>query len=368
MSEVETDAEDHRRAAAPAHRRGGASSQAARLEVDKVLALFYDPYSVRRCRTSCRPSADGGRARAALKRRRGRRCERAETGGRAGAEAQGDADAQPRAPAAFRPGRAEGPPRHPGQPRAARQDLRPGGPTGAAVGDMNITVGGDIDVTKDAGRAAHAHWDRSTPCAGTYQFQGRRFDLVRGGTVRFTGEPQINPHPRRDRDHGLIPNTGVEARVQITGTLEAPQLKLDEHSAARRVRHPRADRLQPAGQRAGHRRARLAGGDGGRDRRAASSRRRSASRSAARSTSISSRSRRPADDRRRGAGDDRRPAGRRPRVLQAAPAVRRAHDHRVHARVSARRLPAPAGHRRARNDGRRPTASASAASSAPASI
>jgi translocation and assembly module TamB len=60
---------------------------------------------------------------------------------------------------------------------------------------------------------------------GTYEFQGRRFDLVRGGTLRFTGDTGINPlldvTARR-----VIPNTGVEARVHIRGTVEAPELEL----------------------------------------------------------------------------------------------------------------------------------------------
>ena len=42
----------------------------------------------------------------------------------------------------------------------------------------------------------------------------------RGGTLRFLGEPQPNPAPRRDRD-GTIPNTGVEARVRISGNGES---------------------------------------------------------------------------------------------------------------------------------------------------
>ena len=60
---------------------------------------------------------------------------------------------------------------------------------------------------------------------GTYEFQGRRFDLVRDGTIRFTGTPRST----RLLDISAtrtIPNTGVEARVHITGTAQAPQLTL----------------------------------------------------------------------------------------------------------------------------------------------
>jgi translocation and assembly module TamB len=49
---------------------------------------------------------------------------------------------------------------------------------------------------------------------------------VRDGTIRFDGGAKLNPilnvTARR-----LIPNTGVEARVRITGTVDAPQLKLE---------------------------------------------------------------------------------------------------------------------------------------------
>ena len=104
------------------------------------------------------------------------------------------------------------------------KSLRPGGPTGTSLGDLNITVGGDIDITKDADAPVILLGSVDT-VRGTYQFQGRRFDLVRGGTVRFTGEPKINPllDVTATRE---IPNTGVEARVHITGSVRSPELEL----------------------------------------------------------------------------------------------------------------------------------------------
>jgi translocation and assembly module TamB len=60
---------------------------------------------------------------------------------------------------------------------------------------------------------------------GTYEFQGRRFDLVRGGTLRFLGEPAINPVLDINASR-LIPNTGVTANVRVTGTTWFPQLAL----------------------------------------------------------------------------------------------------------------------------------------------
>jgi translocation and assembly module TamB len=60
---------------------------------------------------------------------------------------------------------------------------------------------------------------------GTYEFQGRRFDLEHGGTLRFIGDPQINPFLDIAATR-QIPNTGVTARVHITGSARTPELAL----------------------------------------------------------------------------------------------------------------------------------------------
>ena len=103
-------------------------------------------------------------------------------------------------------------------------DLRPGGPTAAKIGNVNATVGADLQVQKDPGGPVLLRGTANT-VRGFYEFQGRRFELVRDGTVKFLGLPQINPDV--DVTAGrLIPNTGVLARVHITGTLRAPELTL----------------------------------------------------------------------------------------------------------------------------------------------
>ncbi len=104
------------------------------------------------------------------------------------------------------------------------KDLRPSGPTGSALGDLNITVGGDVRVRKDPSAPITLLGTVNT-VRGTYGFQGRRFDLVRDGTIRFIGTPSINPILDITATR-KIPNTGVEARVHITGTPSAPQLEL----------------------------------------------------------------------------------------------------------------------------------------------
>ncbi len=70
-------------------------------------------------------------------------------------------------------------------------DLRsPGTPIG--LGSLNVTLGGDLTVHK-------APWDQPrlygdvTTIRGNYDFQGRRFEILRDGRVRFEGTDGINP-------------------------------------------------------------------------------------------------------------------------------------------------------------------------------
>ena len=60
---------------------------------------------------------------------------------------------------------------------------------------------------------------------GTYDFQGRRFDILRDGTVRFAGEALNELDPILDlRTRRLI--SGVEARVNVRGTMKVPEIEL----------------------------------------------------------------------------------------------------------------------------------------------
>jgi autotransporter translocation and assembly factor TamB len=203
---------------------GDVRLEAARLEVDKILALFYDPYSVKALPdvvSAERTVEESGSAQEATR------------------QALSNAQQSAAPPGAAAAAAADVPP-PPGGPMASvaldvhlripenlvlrGKDLRPGGPTGAALGNINITVGGDVKIEKAPDEPVLLLGTVDT-VRGTYEFQGRRFDLVRGGTVRFTGEPQINPFLDVSATR-KIPNTGVEARVHITGTVKAPQLKL----------------------------------------------------------------------------------------------------------------------------------------------
>jgi translocation and assembly module TamB len=53
----------------------------------------------------------------------------------------------------------------------------------------------------------------------------RRFEILRDGSVRFDNQPLTDMDPRLDiRTRRLI--QGVEARVNVTGTLKQPEIKL----------------------------------------------------------------------------------------------------------------------------------------------
>jgi autotransporter translocation and assembly factor TamB len=220
---------------------GSVKLQAARLEVDKILAMFYDPYAVTAIPDDAAPStapASGTGAEDATR----QSLSQASSGSippasptPAPAAAPGTAAATSGAPAAtadepaassgaFAPVRMNVKLTVPENLVLRGKGIRPGGPSGPAVGDLNITVGGDIDITKEPDAPLILLGQVDT-VRGTYQFQGRRFDLVRGGTVRFTGEEEINPLLDVTATR-LIPNTGVEARVHITGSVKAPELEL----------------------------------------------------------------------------------------------------------------------------------------------
>ena len=58
---------------------------------------------------------------------------------------------------------------------------------------------------------------------GTYDFQGRRFEILRDGTIRFEASIRLNPTLDL-RTRRLI--QGVEARVNVRGTLQKPEIDL----------------------------------------------------------------------------------------------------------------------------------------------
>ena len=204
--------------------KGTVRLEAARLEVDKILTLFYDPYSVEELPpvVSAERSVEGSGSAAEATESALRRAQ--STAAVPGTKAQAEAGTAPAPGGAFAPVELDMRLVVPDNLVLRGKKLRPGGPTGASLGDMNITVGGDIQVVKPANGQVLLLGEVRT-VRGTYEFQGRRFDLARGGTLRFMGEPQPNPALDVTATR-VIPNTGVEARVRIQGTAKAPQLSL----------------------------------------------------------------------------------------------------------------------------------------------
>ena len=197
--------------------------EAGRIEVDRVMTLFYDPYATESLPevVSAERQVEGSGSAEEATREALRRAE--VSAAPPGAEtAKG---IEPPAPTGvFDAVELDVNLRLPENVVLRGKDIRPGGPTGAALGDINITIGGDLNVRKAPGDTVRLVGSVET-VRGTYQFQGRRFDLVRGGTIRFVGESEINPFLDVSATR-LIPNTGVEARVHITGTVKAPELEL----------------------------------------------------------------------------------------------------------------------------------------------
>jgi len=100
-------------------------------------------------------------------------------------------------------------------------DLKsPGSPIG--LGALNITLGGDVWVTK-------APWDQVrlvgvvNTVRGTYDFQGRRFTILRDGTVRFEGLDDLNPELDIRAERVI---QAVTANVNVRGTVKDPEIVL----------------------------------------------------------------------------------------------------------------------------------------------
>lgn len=101
----------------------------------------------------------------------------------------------------------------------------PGAPV--SLGALNVTLGGDLRATKSPGKSIELVGPVNT-IRGTYDFQGRRFEILRDGTVRFAGDSLDELNPILDlRTRRLI--QGVEARVNIGGTLTQPDIVLSSN-------------------------------------------------------------------------------------------------------------------------------------------
>lgn len=100
-------------------------------------------------------------------------------------------------------------------------DLRaPDAPIG--LGALNVTLGGDVVVHK-------APWDQPrvygivNTVRGTYDFQGRRFTILRDGTVRFEGLDTLDPTLDLRTERVI---KAVTAKVNVRGPVSHPEIVL----------------------------------------------------------------------------------------------------------------------------------------------
>jgi autotransporter translocation and assembly factor TamB len=102
-------------------------------------------------------------------------------------------------------------------------DLKTGtGPIG--LGKMNITLGGDLNVAASPTKPITLVGKVNT-VRGFYDFQGRRFTILRDGTVQFQGDSITSLDPALD----VIGERMIQAvtvRVNVHGRLRQPQIEL----------------------------------------------------------------------------------------------------------------------------------------------
>ena len=98
-------------------------------------------------------------------------------------------------------------------------DIRPANAP-IEIGSMVVTVGGAVKVEKAPGGRPRLLGEVNT-IRGNYSFQGRRFDIMREGRIRFDGSEDLDPTldllARR-----II--SGVETFVRVRGTMRQPEL------------------------------------------------------------------------------------------------------------------------------------------------
>jgi autotransporter translocation and assembly factor TamB len=92
----------------------------------------------------------------------------------------------------------------------------------AGLGDISIVVGGDFRVQKERRRPTTLVGTITT-VRGSYEYYGRRFEILRDGRIQFQGGREIDPAldvtARR-----IIEPSGVETRIRVQGTAREPKL------------------------------------------------------------------------------------------------------------------------------------------------
>ena len=87
---------------------------------------------------------------------------------------------------------------------------------------MNVTVGGELQIRKAPGGEPDVI-GTVTVVRGFYDFQGRRFEVLRDSQIRFQGARPIDPALQVDAQRVI---SGVTAIVNIRGTARQPLVQL----------------------------------------------------------------------------------------------------------------------------------------------
>ena len=93
------------------------------------------------------------------------------------------------------------------------------------VGDMNVYVGGAVTMEKRPGGTLQLVGEVNT-VRGSYAFQGRRFDILRDGRIRFQGTDVIDPLLDLTASRVI---SGVEAFVHVRGSMLQPELSFSSN-------------------------------------------------------------------------------------------------------------------------------------------
>jgi TamB, inner membrane protein subunit of TAM complex len=107
----------------------------------------------------------------------------------------------------------------PGNLTLRGDDIRTSGGSGD-FGDVNVTVGGALQVRKATGERLRLIGELNT-IRGSYTFQGRRFEILRDGRIRFGGTEEIDPLLDLQARRVI---SGVETFVRLQGTMRQPEL------------------------------------------------------------------------------------------------------------------------------------------------
>ena len=93
------------------------------------------------------------------------------------------------------------------------------------VGDMNAYVGGAVSLAKAPGGRLRIIGEVNT-VRGSYSFQGRRFEIMRDGRIRFSGTEVIDPVLDLTAQRVI---SGIETFVHVRGSMLRPELSFSSN-------------------------------------------------------------------------------------------------------------------------------------------